>query len=434
MTKGKGLSADGLLGLVRAGFEQVSDGRAANISFSMADALMSAFAMFSLKDSSRLEFDERRVRGENLKQIYGLKQMPCDTQMRQILDPVEPDEIRPLFKAVFAQLWQGQVLEKFVFLGRYYLVTVAGSGYFSSKKIHCAACLARKNSKTGEVTYAHQLLAGAIVHPDRAEVIPLAPEPIVKPDGATKNDCERNAAKRFAEKLRQDHPDRPLIITEDALSANAPHLEVLRQHNLRFILGVKPGDHPFLFDYVEQAQQRGETTAYECQVKGVIHRFRFSNDLPLNASHQAVRVNFVEYWEIDGEQCQHFTWITDLRVTKINVFEMMRGGRARWKIENETFNTLKNQGYHFEHNYGHGQQHLSVVLALLMMLAFLIDQTQQLACALFQAVLKKEGSKKRLWEHLRALFYALEFASMADIFQALLYGYRVTGLVILNPA
>ena len=83
----------------------------------------------------------------------------------------------------------------------------------------------------------------------------------------------------------------------------------------------------------------------------------------------------------------------------------MRGGRARWKIENETFNTLKNQGYNFEHNYGHGEQNLSVVFAMLMMLAFLVDQTQQLCCALFQAVWAKLGSKRLLWERMRALFY-----------------------------
>ena len=126
-------------------------------------------------------------------------------------------------------------------------------------------------------------------------------------------------------------------------------------------------------------------------------------------------------------------WITALTVTKINVFELMRGGRARWKIENETFNTLKNQGYNFEHNYGHGQQNLSVNFALLMMLAFLVDQVQQLAFPLFQAVLKKEGSRKRLWQHMRALFYTLEFASLEDIFSALLYGYKVEGVVIFGP-
>jgi hypothetical protein len=104
---------------------------------------------------------------------------------------------------------------------------------------------------------------------------------------------------------------------------------------------------------------------------------------------------------------------------------IMRGGRARWKVENETFNTLKNQGYHFEHNFGHGQNHLSVVFAVLMMLAFLVDQIQQLGDALFQAVLKKKKRLIRVRERMRALFDTLDFQSMAELYQAILYGYRV---------
>ena len=101
---------------------------------------------------------------------------------------------------------------------------------------------------------------------------------------------------------------------------------------------------------------------------------------------------------------KHFTWITDLHVNLRNAWLFARGGRARWRIENETFNTLKNQGYHFEHNFGHGQQNLSVVFAMLMMLAFLVDQAQQLCCPLFRAVWEKLGSKRALWDNLRSHF------------------------------
>jgi len=426
------LSASSLLQVVRTGFERIPDHRAGNAKIDLADALMSGFAMFSLKDSSLLEFDQRRAKDDNLKRIYGLKTIPCDTQMRTILDPVSPDNLKPIFKEVVEQVRQKQVLAQLKFRG-HYLVSLDGSNYFTSTEIHCASCLEKKSRKTGAVTYAHQALVGAIVHPDFRQVIPLAPEAIVKQDGATKNDCERNAAKRFFRQLRQDYPDWPFIITEDALSANAPHLQELHQHNLRYILGVKEGDHAFLFASVAAAHQAGQTTDYECKVKGVIHRFRFINQVPLNASHPDLLVNFIEYWEIDGNKVQHFCWITDFTVTTTNVFELMRGGRARWKIENETFNTLKNQGYHFEHNYGHGQQSLSVNLAALMLLAFLVDQVQQLASTLFQAVLKKEGSRKRLWAHVRALFYTLPFASLEEIFSALLYGYQVEKVVILGP-
>jgi hypothetical protein len=427
------LSASSLLQGVRTGFERIPDHRAANAKIDLADALMSGLAMFSLKDSSLLEFDQRRLKDDNLSRIYGLKTIPCDTQLRTILDPVSPDELKPLFKEVVEQVRHRQVLAQLKFRG-HYLVSLDGSAYFSSTQIHCASCLEKQSHKTGQVTYAHQALVGAIVHPDFKAVIPLAPEAIVKQDGTSKNDCERNAAKRFLAQLRQDYPAWPFIITEDALSANAPHVQELKKHNLRYILGVKAGDHAFLFDYVAAAHQAGQTTEYECKVKGVLHRFRFIHQVPLNASHPDLLVNFIEYWEIDGHKVQHFCWITDLTITTANVFELMRGGRARWKIENETFNTLKNQGYHFEHNYGHGQQFLSVNLAALMLLAFLVDQVQQLASTLFQAVLKKEGSRKQLWTHVRALFYTLPFTSLEEIFSALLYGYHVEKVVILGPA
>jgi len=177
------------------------------------------------------------------------------------------------------------------------------------------------------------------------------------------HDCERYAAKRFIAKLRQDHPHLKFIVTEDCLSSNAPPIEALQDHDLHYILGVKEGDHPFLFTQVQAAEYAGRVTSYERhdRAAGLVHQFRFVNDLPFHSSNADVRVNFIEYSEIGADQVQHFSWVTDLWVNKRTVFHLMRGGRARWKIEHETCNTLKNQGYNFEHNDGHGTQNLSVV-------------------------------------------------------------------------
>jgi hypothetical protein len=426
----KHLSADALFRLVRSGFDTIPEHRALDAEISLTDALMSAFAMFSLKSPSLLAFDRQRAEG-NLKTVYGIACVPCDTWMREILDPMSPESLRPLFKSVFRQLQRGKALEPMAFLDDYYLVALDGTEYFSSQTIHCASCL-HKVHRNGASTYHHQMLGAALIHPDMREVIPLMPEPIVKQDGMDKNDCERNAAKRFIVKLRQDHPHLKFIVTEDSLSSNAPHIQTLGDHQLHYILGVKEGDHPFLFSQVQVAEHAGHVTYCERhdRAAGLVHRFRFGNDLPLNESHTDVRVNFIEYWEIGGDRVQHFGWVTDLRVTQRNVYHLMRGGRARWKIENETFNTLKNQGYHFEHNYGHGEQHLSVVFAMLMMLAFLVDQTQQLCCALFQAVWAKLGSKCMLWERMRALFSDYAFASMRQLFEALFYGFKKSSPIV----
>jgi len=200
------------------------------------------------------------------------------------------------------------------------------------------------------------------------------------------------------EQLRRDHPHLPLIITEDALSSNAPHIEELIQHDLHYILGVKEGDHAYLFEQVQAAHQRQQTTEVEIKGSGVTHQFRFINQIGLNQSNPDLRVNFVEYWEVSKNgNSQHFSWITD-----------------------------------FEHNFGQGEKNLSVVFALLMMLAFLVDQTQQVACRLFQAVLSKIGCRTRMWEDIRSLFHTLPFDSMESIYRALLHGFKIEGLVILD--
>jgi Transposase DDE domain len=426
----KHLSADALFGLLRTGFAAIADHRPGNPDIALADALMSAFAMFSLKSPSLLAFNRERTEG-NLQRVYGMERVPCDTSMREILDPVVPESLRPLYQRVFGALQRGKVLEDMVFVEDHYLVAFDGTGYFSSQQIHCASCL-EMHHQNGTVTYRHQMLGAALIHPDKREVLPLMPEAIIKQDGTTKNDCERSAAKRLIAKLRQDHPHLKLIVTEDSLSSNAPHIEVLQDHQMHYLLGVKEGDHASLFAHVAAAERAGRVSYYDRDdaKTGLRHRFRFVSDVPLNEANADLLVNFLECWEWDQDQVQHFSWVTDLRVNKGTVYQLMRGGRARWRIENETFNTLKNQGYHFEHNFGHGYQHRSVVFALLMMLAFLVDQVQQLCCPLFQAVWAKLGSKRRLWERMRALFSDYALDSMRQLFEALFYGIKKTAPVL----
>jgi hypothetical protein len=420
----KHLSADALFGLLRNGFSKVPDHRSDGSKMTMADALMSGFAMFSLTCPSLLDYDKQRA-DANLKTIYGIQCPPCDSSMREVLDPLAPESLRPSFKAAFRQLQRGKALEEMVFFKGCYLLALDGTGDVSSKKIHCQSCL-EKHHRDGSTTYSHQMLGAALIHPDRREVIPLMPEPIVKQDGTEKNDGERNAATRFMAKLRQDHPHLQCIVTEDGLSSNAPHIETLHEYACHSILGVKEGDHAYLFEQVHVAEQEGRVTHYERRDRGagIVHQFRFIHDMPLNAARSDVRVHFIEYWEVSQDNVQHCSWVTDFRVTKQHVDKLMRGGRARWKIENETCNTLKNQGDNFDHNDGHGEQHLSVVLAMLMMLAFLVDQTQQLCCALFQAVWAKLGRKRLLWERIRALFFDDALESMRQLLEALFYGLK----------
>jgi hypothetical protein len=425
----KDLSADALLRSLRSHFGSLPDPRSGAVDIPLDDALMSAFAMFALKDPSLLAFDDRRRDPtDNFRTIYGIHRVPCDSQMRAVLDPVDPAGLRAPFRAIFRRLQRGQALKPFVSLDGHYLVSLDGTTYFSSAKIHCPSCLV-KHHRNGHITYSHQLLGATLVHPDLKEVIPLAPEPIIQQDGQNKNDCERNATRRWLQSFRREHPHLPVIVVEDALSANAPHLRDLRAARAHYIIGVKPGDHAFLFAHLQTRDEAGQMQVLTVvdPVTQVLHHFRFCAGAPLNESNPDELVNVLLYWEIAPDRTakvpvQHFSWITDLALQADTVWDIMRGGRARWKIENETFNTLKNQGYHLEHNYGHGEQNLSVVLALLMMLAFLVDQVQQLCCPLFQAAWHKMKTKRHLWEEIRHHFRLLVFGSMAELLTALIRG------------
>jgi len=316
------------------------------------------------------------------------------------------------------------MLEQMVFMQDSYLINLDSTGYFSSSKLYSDACM-EKTHKNGKRTYYLQAVGAAIVHPNFKEVIPLCPEVIRKQDGQTKMDCERNAIKRFLEKFRQDHPHLKVIINEDALSSNAPHIDDLEQYACHYILGVKKGDHKFLFQYVDRAAETGEAIELVVADKDkeeILHYFRIIYDAPLNKSNQERRVTFVEYWEENTKtgKIQRFSWVTDLDVTEDNVYLFMRGARARWKIENETFNTLKNQGYHFGHNYGLGKKHLSEVFIFLTMLAFLVDQILQLCCPLFNPAWKEWKSKRSLWEKVRSKFHEFSIQTMEELYRSLL--------------
>lgn len=272
-----------------------------------------------------------------------------------------------------------------------------------------------------EATYYHDMFCAAIVHPDKKIVLPLAPEPIIKTDGSTKNDCERNASRRLYADARREHPHLKCIVVEDSLASNVPHLSDLKALDMRYIVGAKPGDHKFLFDLVKQSS----CTEYSHQTEDqTTHRYCYINQVPLNKSHPDFKVNFVEYWEMDkkGKQ-QHFSWVTDLTITNENVYDIMRGGRANWRIENNTFNTLKNQHYHFSHNFGHGYLNLCTVFGMLMMLAFFVDQIQELSCHLFQNARAKFKSRTSLWDKIRRVFMEYFIMGWEDLFKNIAVGY-----------
>jgi len=415
----KHLSAPGLIRTVYRQFSKISDPRKFNKSttISITDHLMSGLAVFGMKCPSLLDYDRKRSTGiieHNLRNLYHVKTAPSDSYMRERLDEVDPDTLRPAFKKVFAHFQRGKGLEEFIYLDGHILISGDGTGRFSSSKVACPHCC-KKEHKNGTTTYYHQMFGACVVHPEKKNVVPLCPEAILNQDGSSKNDCERNACKRFLKNFRREHPHLKAILVEDALSSTAPHIRTIEEYGLKYILGAKPGDHQFLFEQLETSDQ----TIY-CEFKtedGQYHQFRFLNGASLNKSNQDLKVNMIEYRRTDPKGKEsNFSWVTNILVSKTNIQKIAEGGRARWKIENETFNTLKNLGYNFEHNYGHGKKYLSTVFCMLMMLVFLIDQIQEICCLLFQRCRKFSRTYYNLWIALKFLFQYVRISNWETLY------------------
>lgn len=390
---------------------------------------MSGFAMMFFQDPSLLQFQQRmedEAHMNNLATLFQIQSIPKDTGMREVIDDVNPEELAPLFDDFFRPLQRGKHLEQYQVLGGRYIVALDGSQYFASEKVSCSGCL-YKEGKKGAIRYFHQIVQAAIMNPDMRQVIPLTPEEIKNTDGKEKQDCEINAGKRLLARIRKSHPKLSLIIVGDSLYSKQPTIEAIRSLHMDYVLVAKPEDHRKLMEWVNEQRILKETSRMEVKDKNRTHIYEWINEVPLNDNKKTVMVNYFEYWiRENGKITYHNSWVTDLPVDGNNIKELVKIGRCRWKIENETFNTLKNQGYHIEHNYGHGKNHLSFNFFLLNLLAFFMHQVFELTYLPYQHLRKKFGSKRNLWDHLRACLYIIVFPDINTYFEWLLNPSRFT--------
>lgn len=409
---------DSIIQLVLNGFSKITDPRDNNKTYELTGLLNLAFAMFSLKDSSMSSFrNQFSVRAENLERVYGVRDLPGDTALREGLDEVNPQELQGIFRPSIDYLRDEGVLKERYVLEKFVPVSIDGTGHYCSGQKGCPQCMV-KNHRNGKVTYYHQMLGAVSVHPDQSTVFPIATEAIVKQDGSSKNDCELNAAKRILPQIRTNLRDEFILAIFDALYCNGPHIKALKAAKMSYIIGTK--GETYVDVQVKSLREKGALQSYSWKKKGKSYTAYFANNLILNGSHQDILTNYFEVLETDlktGEQTFYSSWITDIPIDMENIRELVEIARARWKIENETFNTLKNQGYHFEHNYGHGKKYLATNFAILTFLAFLTDQIAQHLDKDFQAAKAVCKTFKALWEKIRGVFYLIPTMSMNAIYR-----------------
>lgn len=390
-------------------FAQITDWRQSKkIVISLHDALMSAFACMYFQDASLLQFQKRMQEEQhrnNLNTLFGVENIPKDSQLREMVDNVDSEHFRHIFKDFYSRLQRGKHLEQYQIFPNMYYFPMDGSQFFSSNVIHCEQCLTKEHTE-GESTYSHQVLQGGIMHPDCSEVIPFMPEQIANSDGANKQDCEMNAAKRYVLKLREDFPRLGFLIGGDALFSKQPLIQAILSKKMHYLFAAKPGDHKYMMEWLDVYPELHSVTLTD--KKGRHHRYEWMNKVPLNGQADAVIVNFfrctITAINKKGREEVVFknSWVTDLIITEKNIETLVKAGRCRWKNENECFNVMKNHGYCMEHSYGHGEKNLAFNVYLLTLLAFFCHQIFELTDEQYQACREKLGSKKHLWEKLRS--------------------------------
>jgi hypothetical protein len=404
-----------------------------NARYSIEDAALGAFSVFFTQSPSFLSFQSamQKTKGKNNAQsLFGITQIPCNNHIRDLMDEVSPSHVTHVFTYIFDGLEKSGHLDPFRSYNDNLLLAFDGTQYFSSNKIHCENC-SRKKHKNGTVTYSHSVVTPVIVVPGNNKVIALQPEFITPQDGHDKQDCENAAAKRWILQYAPGYKAHRITVLGDDLYCRQPICSLLIEQELDFILVCKPDSHVTLYQWLEEldAMQAIETVV-EKRWTGKTHEidtYRFANQLPLRDGKDAVDVNWCELTTRlpDGKILYKNAFATNFKISKSTVKQIVKDGRARWKIENENNNVLKNRGYNLEHNFGHGKKHLASLLLTLNLLAFLFHTVLELMDEKYRLIRAELPTRKTFFNDLRALTRYMYFNSWDAMLSFMMQGLEI---------
>ena len=406
---------------MRAVFAQLPDARRSsnNQHYAMEDAALSAFSVFFTQSPSFLDYQIRmqQQQGKNNAQtLFGVHQIPSDNQIRNILDPVAPHMLFPLIAHMGDELYRHQHLESYRSINGTLLMALDGTDFFSSNTIHCKCC-SRAEQKNGDMLYRHTVVTPVLVAPGQEQVIVLPPEFVQPQDGHDKQDCELAASGRWLNQHGAHYAAWRITALGDDLYCHQPFCQRAIDANMDFILTCKPDSHATVYEWVADFTRTGQigtlTRTRRTGKKHFTDTYRYLNGVPLRDSDDALLVNWCELVTTreDGAVQYRNAWASSHRIDQNNVELVAQAGRARWKIENENNNTLKTKGYHFEHNFGHGKQHLANLLATMILLAFLMHTCFDWLDERYRAVRCRLPSRRTFFENVRTLLLYLPFDS-----------------------
>ncbi len=417
------LSFDRLRSILVATVTHLPDYRTRpNTLYELSDAALGAFAVFFMQSASFLAYqrDMQRTHGHNNAQsLFGIEQVPSDPHIRNLLDPIAPEHLAGPFWRIFEHLRDGAYLPAYQGHFGGWLLALDGTNYFSSQKIHCPHCTVRvMNDRT---YYSHTLVAPLLVAPGQPRVIALEPEFVQPQDGVEKQDCELRAAERWLRRNAAHFGASSVTLLGDDLYCHQPFCELVVASGWHFVFTCKPTSHLAVYEEVDLLTKAGGVSELTEQhvVAGhpQVWHYRYASRLPLRADTHPMYVNWCEVMITtpDGALLYHNAWATDQPLTPAALHTLVLAARTRWKSENENNNVLKNYGYHLEHNFGHGDQYLALVLVMLNLLAFLFHTVLELCDEQYRRVRAELAVRRTFFNDLQALTHYLHFDSWSAL-------------------
>lgn len=399
-----------------------------NQTYVIGDAALSAFSAFFMQSPSFLDYQRRMQKARannNASTLFGVHQIPSTQQIGNLLDPISPEHLAPLFFELVETLRAHGALETHRTGDGGVLIALDGTEYHCSGAIHCPQCSTRTLAN-GKTQYFHSAVTPTIVAPEQTQVFPLAPAFVHPQDGHLKQDCELNAATRWLQQWGARLASWRTTLLGDDLYCHQPFCQQVLSQGCDFLFVCLPSSHALLYEWVADFTRTGEvSTLVRSRWTGterLTDTYRWLNDLPLRDGQGALTVGWCELTTTapNGKVLYRNAWASSKPVSADTVVALVAAGRSRWKIENEHNNTLKTKGYQFEHNYAHGKQHLASLLASLILLAFLAHNALDRLDQGYQAVRQQLPSRRTFFEHLRTVTQYLLFTSWDQLFDVML--------------
>ena len=379
--------------------QSVNDPRNQNkIVYEPGHLLWLGIFLFLLRLGSKRKIKYKLSTGEFLENLNRLclsysENVAHHDTVEYLLSRLESEELYVIRQKMVNRLIRMKALDKYRLLGDYFMIAVDGTGHLVYKERHCPHCLTRE--KDGEILYYYHNVLEAKIVTDIGLAISVETEFIQNSDGTTKQDCELNAFYRLSKRLKKRFPQLKICLLLDSLYAAGPVMDIAKEYGWKYITVFKKGSMSERYDEFLRLKSLSTENRKEIEEDEIVRKYSWVNGI----DHKKNFFDVIELDESTVDKQTRFVWLTNFKVGKNNIVKIAKGGRQRWKIENEGFNIQKNRGFNLEHPYS--QNEISMKnLYILLQIAYMISQLMEKGSLLADKIQKVFGSVTSVFEQL----------------------------------